>query len=246
MRAAPAVSFFGWMRIDDAVLEELSGLVNYRDLAAGADAGIDAEHAELAGGRGEQQVLQVLAKHLNGVGVRALLQLQTDLGLDRQVEQALVGVLDGQLQVRRPVSWCLEDLALEASDGAQRVELDLEVKHLLVFAAANGQHAMGRDFRHRLAVVVIHLELFLLVDGAFDLAAHDYALVEHHLPERLAEIRILADHFRDDVPRAFEILVRAWLRERTGRREVCSHRYSASGSSPFSRAMVALVRRFGL
>ena len=46
------------VRIDDVVGEELAGLVDHGDLAAGADAGVDAEHGELAGGRGEQQVLR--------------------------------------------------------------------------------------------------------------------------------------------------------------------------------------------
>jgi hypothetical protein len=59
------------VRIDDVVGEELAGLIDDGDLAAGAQAGVDAEHGDLPGGRGEQQVVQVVAEDLNGFGVGA-------------------------------------------------------------------------------------------------------------------------------------------------------------------------------
>ena len=68
------------MRIDDRMLQELAGLVDHRDLAAGADARIDGQHAEMPGGRGQQQIFQVLAENFDGVGIGALLQFQADLG----------------------------------------------------------------------------------------------------------------------------------------------------------------------
>ena len=61
----------------------------------------------------------------------------------------------------------------------------------------------------RLAVVVIHLELLLLVDLRLrrPCSADDHAFVEHHLAQRLADVGVLADHFGDDVARAFERLL---------------------------------------
>ena len=68
----------------------------------------------------------------------------------------------------------------------------------------------------------------------------------------LAEFGLLADHLGDDVARAFEGLVGGHAElggefgesGRGGR--ICSQRKRASGSSPLSRAIDALVRRFGL
>ena len=100
-------------RIDDIVTEELSGIVDHRDLAAGANARVEAEHGELARGRGEQHVLQILAKNLDGVGIRALLQFQADLRRDGAVEQPLPGVFRGQVQLRSPVAGLFVDLALD-------------------------------------------------------------------------------------------------------------------------------------
>ena len=56
VRSAPAMSFLGWMRVDDIVAEELARLVHHGDLAAGAEAGVDAQHARWPGGRSQQQV----------------------------------------------------------------------------------------------------------------------------------------------------------------------------------------------
>ena len=83
--------------------EELSGLVDDGNLAAGAEAGVDAQDGDRAGGRGEQEVLEVIAKDLDGVGVGALFELEAQLALDGRAEQALPGVVDGELEVRRPV-----------------------------------------------------------------------------------------------------------------------------------------------
>ena len=92
------------MRIDHAVVEKLAGLIHHRDLAAGANARIDRQHRELPGGRRQQQVLQILAEHPDRFHIGALLQFQPDFGLDGEIQQPLVAILDGQFQMRRPVA----------------------------------------------------------------------------------------------------------------------------------------------
>jgi hypothetical protein len=72
------------------VTEKLSGVVNDGDLATGADAGIESENGELARGRGEQQILEILAENLDGIGIGALLEFQADLRSNGTVEQTLV------------------------------------------------------------------------------------------------------------------------------------------------------------
>ena len=103
----------GLERIDDVVAEEFAGVVHDGDLAAGADAGVESEHGELAGRRREQQVLQILAENLDGIGVGALLEFQADFRSDGAVEQPLPGVFRRQVQLRRPVAGLLVDLALD-------------------------------------------------------------------------------------------------------------------------------------
>ena len=82
------------MEIEDGVGEELAGLIDDSNLTAGAQAGVDAEHRDWAGGCGEQEVLEVVAEDLDGVGVGAFLQLATNLALDRRIQQALPCIVD--------------------------------------------------------------------------------------------------------------------------------------------------------
>ena len=112
------------------------------------------EHGQHAGGRREQQVLQILAEDLDGLFVGAVLQLQPDFGLDGRVEQALVGVLDGLLRgaasSRRGSRITCER---SQASGCSLFELDLEAEDAFLGAAADGQHAVRRDLRGRLAVL---------------------------------------------------------------------------------------------
>ncbi len=64
----------------------------------------------------------------------------------------------------------------------------------------------GNGF-HRLAIVVIHLELFLLIGGVECFAAGDGAFVEHELPQLLAQSGVFADGFGHDVARALQRFV---------------------------------------
>ena len=65
---------------------------------------------------------------------------------------------------------------------------------------------MRRNLGRRLAVAGVHLELAFGVGDAFDGAAGDAAVGHHHGAHGLAELGVLADHFGDDVARAFERL----------------------------------------
>ena len=149
------------------------------------------------------------------------------------------------------------DLGFGKRQRTRRFELDGEVEDLIVFAAADRQHAMRRDGLRGFAIVVIHRKLLLGIFDLIDFAPDNYALRHHPLATAFADIGVLADPFREHVTRAFERLVDirdakfgideggGEFRER-GIGGRCSQRYTASGSRPFARAMVALVRRFGL
>ena len=141
------------MQIEHVVGEQLAGLIDDGDLASSAQAGIDAQHRDGAGRRGEQQVVEIVAEDGDGVGVGTPLQFQANLALDGGVQQALPGVVDGQLELRRPVARLRADMALHKGDGALGFEFDQEVKNVFAFAAADGQHAMRRNGFHRLACI---------------------------------------------------------------------------------------------
>ena len=187
--------------------QQLAGFIDHGDLAAGAQAGIDAQHRDGPGGGRQQQVVKIVAEDLDSLGVRAALQLQANLPLDGRIQKPLPGVVDGQFKLVRPVALQAQNMALDDGDGPLRFDFDEEVENVLAFAAPNGQHAMRGNRLYRLRVLVVHLELFLLVDRVGDLAAYYDAFIEHKSAERLAQIGVFADPLGNNVPRAFESLV---------------------------------------
>ena len=119
-------------RVDHGMFQELAGIVDYGDLAAGADARVERQDCHAAGGRREQEIFQVFAEDLDGLLVGAILEFQADLGLDGGIEQAIVGVRDGAFQVRGPVAGHTQDLRGQPGERAGGRDLDLEGQHALI------------------------------------------------------------------------------------------------------------------
>ena len=59
-----------------------------------------------------------------------LLQLKANLALDGGVQQALPGVVDGELELGRPVTLPMQHVAVQDGDGALRFDFDEEVEHV--------------------------------------------------------------------------------------------------------------------
>ena len=102
------------MQVDDVVGKEFARLVDHRDLAAGAHAGVDSQHGDGSRRRRQQQVVQIVAENLNRFAIGALLHFQADFGLNRRVQQALPGVFDGEFKLRRPIARGAQNAGLQA------------------------------------------------------------------------------------------------------------------------------------
>ena len=66
----------GSMKVQDVMCEELSGLVDDSDLAAGAEARVNPQDRDRPGGRGQEKVLEVIAEDLDRVGVGTFFELE--------------------------------------------------------------------------------------------------------------------------------------------------------------------------
>ena len=104
-------------------------------------------------GGGEQQVLQVLAKTLMASVVGALLQFQPDFGLDRRIEQAILGVFDGSFELRRPFARrACGSCAFSQAMALARSSSISKSSTSSLGAAADGQHAVRGNLAGRFAV----------------------------------------------------------------------------------------------
>ena len=88
------------MGVDGDVFQKTAGAVHRRQLGAGAQAGIDAQHPLAACRRGQKQVAQVAAEDPDGHLVGQVLGLQAQFHLDGRGDQALVGIFGHPLQER--------------------------------------------------------------------------------------------------------------------------------------------------
>src|SRR5665213_3168112 len=197
------------MEIENRVSEEFPGLVDDGNLAASAKAGVDAKDGDGASGRSEQEVVEIVAEDLDGVGIRALLQFQANLALNGRTEETFPGIVDGEFEMWCPITGRAKDAGAEKRCRTNRIKFDEKVENGLGLAAADGQHTMRRDILHRLAVVVVHLELFLLVNGVRGFLAHDDSLFKHDAAQGLAKICVFADGLGDDVACAFKSVFRS-------------------------------------
>jgi hypothetical protein len=202
---APGVSVAG---IDGHVAQEATGHVDRGAFAAGAQARIDADDRLLPQRRGQQQISQVLGEHADRRAVRPLLELGAHLVLDAGREQALETVARGQVELAGERRLRAQpDQLRDAGQHLLAVDVDVRAQVLLVLAAPDGQEAVRRDVAHRLAEVVVLLELARL-GGAGRHHLHDQvALIAEGGAHRGAHVGVLGHRLGHDVARAGQGLV---------------------------------------
>ena len=144
-------------RVDHAVVEQLTGLVHDGDLAAGAVARVEREHAGAADGAGREQALKVLGKDVDGLGLGADGELGASLALKRGGHQALVAIGDGGIEDRGKDALAAGPAAAEARRGGGAVDVHAHAEFALALAAVDGQHAVVGDAAQRLVKVVVGL-----------------------------------------------------------------------------------------
>ncbi len=248
----------GLGRVDDVVRLQIALAVDHRDLAAGAEPGIDRQHPLAAERRLQEQRAQVVGEHLDRLGVGALLEHQPHVDLDRGLEQALVGIGDRQVELARERRLGRHDhLVARQILGRVAVDLQRHAQKALGLAAPQGQQAVRRQRLGFLAKVEVVLELCALLLLARQHGADDDAPFERLLAQGGPHLGALGHHLGHDVARARPGRLdvghllgriderRRQLLARLGE-QLLRQDLSASGSSPRSRAMVARVRRFGL
>ena len=192
------------MRLDDAVVQELAVLVEHGHLATRTEARVEREHGLVAGRGGEQNILQVLAKHLESFFFGSVLQKEAHFAFHARLQQTFPGVLAHFFEVRLPHGIALDDLGLEVTHHFFGRHFDREAQDLFLFTATEREHTVARNLADRFAEVVVVLELrFLLFEILLDLGNHDARLFDL-VAEVLAEFGIVGHFFGEDIAGALE------------------------------------------
>ena len=143
--------------IDHAVVEQLAGLVHDGDLAAGAVARIEREHAGAAHGTCREQALEILGKDVDGLGLGANGELSTGLALQRGSHEALVAVGDGGIEDGGKHALASGPTAAEARRGSSAVDVHAHAELALALTAVDSQHTVVGYTAQRLVKVVVGL-----------------------------------------------------------------------------------------
>ena len=128
--------------VDHAVVEQLAGLVHDGDLAAGAVARIEREHAGTAHGACREQALEILGKDVDGFGLGTNGEFGAGLALQRGGHEALVAVGDGGIEDGSKHALASGPMAAEACRGGGAVDVHAHAELALALAAVDGQHAV--------------------------------------------------------------------------------------------------------
>ena len=187
--------------VDDVVVEQLSLSIQADHLAPRSKSRVDGEDVASAERRCQEQLAEVVGKHLDGGAVSPLLRLHPDFRLDPKTEQPFVAILHGEPDLFP--GWAPRGADEEGNQPGQGLLLgrgDPDQEEALGFTAADGQHPVARDPLERLAPVEVVLELgpLLLLSGE-DLGP-DSGLRFVELAELGPGLRIVADPFGQDVP----------------------------------------------
>ena len=143
--------------VDHAVVEQLAGLVHDGDLAAGAVARIEREHAGAAHGARREQALEILGKDIDGLGLRTDGELGAGLALKRRGHEALVTVSDGGVKDGRKDALASGPTAAETFRGGSAVDIHAHAELALALTAVDSQHAVVGNMAQRLVKVVVRL-----------------------------------------------------------------------------------------
>ena len=156
--------------VDHTVVEQLAGLVHDGDLAAGAVARIECEHAGAADGAGREQALEILGKDVDGLGLGANGEFGAGLALQRGSHKALVAVGDSGVKDGREHALATGPAAAEARRGGGAVDVHAHAELALALTAVDSQHAVVGYTAQRLIIAVVRLvgSLFGGVGGLDD------------------------------------------------------------------------------
>ena len=143
--------------VDHAVVEQLAGLVHDGDLAAGAVARIEREHAGAAHGACREQAFEILGKDVDGLGLGANGEFGAGLALQRGSHEALVAVGDSGVKDGREDALATGPAAAEARRGSGAVDVHAHAEFALALTAVDSQHAVVGYTAQRLIIAVVRL-----------------------------------------------------------------------------------------
>jgi hypothetical protein len=206
-RPEPRGEPVGLVEVERVGVQHRARLRHDGDLDPRPEPRVEPDDRLLAGGRRQQELLQVPAEDGDGLRVRPVLQLEPELRLDGRGQEPLVGVLATRvswLRAGRP-----DDPGHEPVHDLLLRRLHLPRQHPLRLAAPDRQHAVARDVGGLLGELEVVAEpggRRVVLLAAQDPGRH-HAARPRPVPDPAPERRVIGDALGQDVAGALEGVV---------------------------------------
>ena len=210
LRTAQIVARLEW--IDRGGFEQLAGAVDHCHLHAGADAGIQPHRHARAGGRGEQQVLQVAGEYRDGFLLGTLAQFHHQVQRQRERQLHAPGPARHFQQPgvgRRAAEGDRMGLGDQLLDGLDwrdliGIHLDVQRQDVLVAPAHHRQRPMAGHRRPAFLVIEVVGELRTCLLLALGDARTQHGVFAQVAAQPTEQFGVLGEAFHQDVARAFQ------------------------------------------
>ena len=179
-------------------------LIDNRQLAARAEARVDAQRHLPADGRLHQQLRKILTEDPDRAHIRPVSQPAADLPLQRRSDQAAPCVLRCRAHDVAAGAGRIDHRAADRLIRQRLVNVHRDLQHLLPLAAVERQNPVIRRAHHRLFVIGILPIDMLGFFRLFGLYAAQHAAALHQLAQLRANARVVADVLGDDVLRQLD------------------------------------------
>ena len=186
-------------RIDDLVGEELSLTVEQDDLAAGAEARIDAEGDLLAERGGEKEFAEIVGEDTDRLLVGLLLVEAARLHLHGESDKSLEAVVAGEFHLLGCLGVPPHEESVECAKRLALRRCQSGVEESLGLSASHCENPVGRGRGGRFVPVEVVLELGSFLFLARDEGRFDDSLVEVEASELGAGGGIVVDPLGKDV-----------------------------------------------
>ena len=199
------ILILGRMGIDGLVVEQIALTVETHDFTSRTETGVDAHDALLTQGSGEEQLLEIAGKDLNGFFIGLRLAASGKFGLDAGFEQTFIGIGCGHFDLGGCRGAPTHVFALDAFQAVFLIGGgDADAQQAFGFPATHGEEAMGGAAAEGFLPVEIVAEFTGFGFLGLDDFGLDHGGDVEGTAHGLTRLFVLIDAFGKDVTRSLQ------------------------------------------
>ena len=188
-------------KVPHAGSQHLAVFIHDSQLAAGTEARVNTQRHLALDRRRHQELMQILAEHLNRGRSGPVGQLCPDFPLQTGLDEPFPCIQTGRLHLLRGRAAFPHKCPFQNAHGSRLVHMDADLQEFLPLATIDRQNPMAGEAAHLLRKVIIHAVNAVFVLGLF---GFQHAGAEGQLPQLFAGVRVVAELLGQNIPCALQ------------------------------------------